>query len=281
MLNAKYKKESIAACELAQEQYGKVFEETLESAERLHSKKEYSIQILREVDNYIHSLSNKPDEIERVAASVALRRREFEKEIEDIKLECKKTENIEKSVAGVGALAGTGIAAFGPSAAMGIATTFGTASTGTAIATLSGVVQTNAALAWLGGGTLAAGGGGVVAGKALLALAGPIGWTIGGVALVGSGVLASNRNKSIAKQAEEQLELIKCETLRMTELKKRVDAENAVVAMLNVGVNDVLKQIYTVSSSDYKNFTVAEKECLILLLNSSETLSARIGEKIT
>ncbi len=49
-----------------------------------------------------------------------------------------------------------------------LATTFGTASTGTAIAALHGAVATNAALAWLGGGTLAAGGGGVAAGSVAL-----------------------------------------------------------------------------------------------------------------
>ena len=39
---------------------------------------------------------------------------------------------------------------------MGVATTFGVASTGTAISALSGAAATNAALAWLGGGALAA-----------------------------------------------------------------------------------------------------------------------------
>ena len=52
----------------------------------------------------------------------------------------------------------------------GIATTFGVASTGTAISTLSGAAATNAALAWLGGGALAAGGGGMAAGEAFLTL---------------------------------------------------------------------------------------------------------------
>jgi hypothetical protein len=46
--------------------------------------------------------------------------------------------------------------------------TLGTASTGTAIATLSGAAATNATLAWLGGGALAAGGGGMAAGAAVL-----------------------------------------------------------------------------------------------------------------
>ena len=77
----------------------------------------------------------------------------------------------------------------GPTVAMGVATTFGVASTGTAISTLSGAAATNAALAWLGGGALAAGGGGMAAGEAFLALAGPIGWAIAGVALLTSGIL--------------------------------------------------------------------------------------------
>ena len=46
--------------------------------------------------------------------------------------------------------------------------TFGSASTGTAIATLSGVAASNATLAWLGGGALAAGGGGMAAGAVVL-----------------------------------------------------------------------------------------------------------------
>ena len=73
-----------------------------------------------------------------------------------------------------GSTVGAAVAAFGPTAAMAIATTFGTAATGTAISSLSGIAATNAALAWLGGGALAAGGGGMAAGSAILALAGPM-----------------------------------------------------------------------------------------------------------
>ena len=107
----------------------------------------------------------------------------------------------EASIKGTGAgVAGAGVgvavAAFGPTAAMGIATTFGVASTGTAIATLHGAAATNAALAWLGGGALAAGGGGIAAGEAFLALAGPIGWAIGGIALISSGAFLWNTKKS-------------------------------------------------------------------------------------
>ena len=49
-----------------------------------------------------------------------------------------------------------------------LVSTYGVASTGTAIATLSGAAATNATLAWLGGGSLAAGGGGMAAGSVVL-----------------------------------------------------------------------------------------------------------------
>ena len=68
-------------------------------------------------------------------------------------------------VAGVaGTLGGTGVGA----GVLGAVMTFGTASTGTAISTLSGAAATNAAYAVLGGGTIASGGGGVALGAAVL-----------------------------------------------------------------------------------------------------------------
>lgn len=45
------------------------------------------------------------------------------------------------------------------------------------------------------GGALAAGGGGTAAGSALLALSGPIGWTIGGVSIATAGFLRNSKNK--------------------------------------------------------------------------------------
>ena len=57
------------------------------------------------------------------------------------------------------------LGALGAYSAVGI---WGTASTGAAIGGLSGVAATNASLAWFGGGALAAGGGGMVAGTAIL-----------------------------------------------------------------------------------------------------------------
>ena len=51
---------------------------------------------------------------------------------------------------------------------MALVSAFGTASTGTAIATLSGAAATNATLAALGGGAISAGGGGMAVGAMVL-----------------------------------------------------------------------------------------------------------------
>ena len=124
-----------------------------------------------------------------------------------------------KAAGGGAAVAGAGVAvvALGPTAAMGIATTFGVASTGTAISALSGAAATNAALAWLGGGALAAGGGGMAAGNALLALAGPVGWAIAGIALLGSGLLIF-KGRTKKKRLESVFELVSMRDARFYEL---------------------------------------------------------------
>ena len=145
-----------------------------------------------------------------------------------------KTANIKNTGAGVaGVGTGIAIAALGPTAAMGIATTFGVASTGTAISSLSGAAATNAALAWLGGGALAAGGGGMAAGNAFLSLAGPVGWGIAGITLIASGLVfwKSAKNKKILENiftliGERDINSYKLAIVELNERIIRMDHEN-------------------------------------------------------
>ncbi|MNS12725.1 hypothetical protein D3C72_442930 [compost metagenome] len=102
---------------------------------------------------------------------------------------------------GGGALAGM--------AALGSAAVLGTASTGTAIAGLSGVAATNATLAWLGGGSLAAGGMGMAGGAAVLGgiIAGPL-LAAGGMFLAAKAEESLDNardNRRKAKDAAEKL----------------------------------------------------------------------------
>ena len=67
-----------------------------------------------------------------------------------------------------GAVKSATAATAGYSGAIGIATSIGAASTGTAISSLSGAAAWNATLAWFGGGAIAAGGGGMAVGTIVL-----------------------------------------------------------------------------------------------------------------
>lgn len=185
MLNAGYKKEALAELDRTNRKYQNAYETTVKHISDLHEKRLLSVKILKDVESYILSLANRPKEYEKIVNEIVLRREKFESDLHVLELENKKANKVNGRVTGAGVAAGVGVAALGPTAAMAVAMTFGTASTGTAIAALSGAAATNAALAWLGGGALAAGGAGVAGGEAFLALAGPVGWAIGGAALLG------------------------------------------------------------------------------------------------
>ncbi|MGY1777749.1 helix-turn-helix domain-containing protein [Geodermatophilus sp. SYSU D00804] len=106
------------------------------------------------------------------------------------------------SGAAAGAAVGGAAGAATAYAAFTAAVTWGTASTGVAISGLSGVAASNAALALLGGGTLAAGGAGIAGGSALLTglVAGPaVLLALGGV------VWAARRNRQQRQELKAKL----------------------------------------------------------------------------
>lgn len=114
-------------------------------------------------------------------------------------------EELKKVSAGAGALlGGVGGAAAGTAGGFAAAgattaaiTAIGTASTGTAISTLSGAAATNAVLAALGGGSIAAGGGGMALGTAVLG-----GATLGVGLLVG-GIIFNVTGTKLSDKADE------------------------------------------------------------------------------
>lgn len=110
----------------------------------------------------------------------------------------------------LGGVGGAAAGTLGGFAAAGATTTavmaLGTASTGTAISTLSGVAATNATLAALGGGSLAAGGGGMALGSAILG-----GATLGIGLLVGGAIFNATGSSMSNKADEAWDEMIKAE----------------------------------------------------------------------
>lgn len=125
--------------------------------------------------------------------------------------ELQELQKIAASLAGgvtSGAMAGA-LTAFG---AYGVAGVFASASTGTAIASLSGAAATNATLAFFGGGSLAAGGLGMAGGTAVLGglVAGPalavLGFVVG--AKASKNLDTANANWAKAKEYEEEMKTV-------------------------------------------------------------------------
>ena len=129
-------------------------------------------EVIEPVEEYVNRLAHSPGEFDKSVREFRIEVDRFSETVQRIETEAHRSETVGGAAGVTGTAAGVGVATLGPSVAMAAATTFGTASTGTAISTLSGAAAANAALAWLGGGAVAAGGGGMAAGKALLVLAG-------------------------------------------------------------------------------------------------------------
>jgi hypothetical protein len=113
----------------------------------------------------------------------------------------------------LGGLGGAAAGTFGGFAAAGATTAavmaLGTASTGTAIASLGGVAATNATLAALGGGALAAGGGGMALGSAVLGGATlGVGLLVGGIIFNVTGSKLSDKADEAWRQAKKEEEQV-------------------------------------------------------------------------
>jgi hypothetical protein len=311
MFNSELKKEWLTRLENIQQEYISEMSQAQESTIGLFETRKDAVMLIKQVEGLINTIANTPKKYSVKLEQVNVKLKEF-RNIISLQNEGEIAAKISGSVAGVGALAGAGVAALGPTAAMAIATTFGTASTGTAIASLSGAAATNAALAWLGGGALVAGGGGVSAGSAFLALAGPVGWAIGGLALLGGGIFASSKNKKIAEEAEHNVYKIKeqinfiiktraeiVSTQRLTEehsasltqelyrVEELVRASKPKMSLLDrikyFLMRLINKEVAVVSTKDkisYSDFNSDLKKELGSLVNNTLSLTSLIEKKI-
>lgn len=133
--------------------------------------------------------------------------------------------------------------------AMTLATSVGVASTGTAISGLSGAAAWNATLAWLGGGSLAAGGGGMALGTVVLG-----GITVAPALAVGGFMLAGEGEKALTNareyEAKVNTEVAKIEAARdfLKQIKRRITELVDLACNLNnratVALNELESQAF-------------------------------------
>jgi hypothetical protein len=203
MLYAGRRTEAIERLEGLVVEHNEVAERVERVSVSLHDTRLEAVGAIERLECFVNSVANTPKELQKDVDDCVKQLERFNRNmVESLNIEVLEAHVMGGRTWGAGVSAGAGVALMGPGAAMAIATTFGTASTGTAIASLSGAAATNAALAWLGGGALAAGGGGMVAGSAFLALAGPVGLGLGALATVGSAAYIGHANLSAANEAD-------------------------------------------------------------------------------
>lgn len=282
MLNNDYKEQAIRDLQKVDASYTVTFKKAIKDMERLQNTRMLAIRTIQYVEKYVVSLANRPRNFDTKLGEIKVRYIKFKDTCKEIQeLERIQAEQGKTSGLGIaGTLGGAGIAALGPTAAMSVAMTFGTASTGTAIASLSGAAATNAALAWLGGGALAAGGAGMAAGETFLALAGPVGWVIGGVSLAGSLIAINMSNKEIAKKTEESIATINKEMERIKEIDVQVLSWNEETKKLSNAIMNTLNHIKTNRKRNYQMFSDDEINELVSLFNSTEILSKLLNKTI-
>ena len=270
----------LSRLQLAQQKAEAAVKRTNEKIDELGNHASDLYVSLTEIQSVFDRIRNVPEEnfikYEKLK-SIRVEWKQQAKKIED------EYKNVEVKAAGQGAAgagAGLAVVALGPTAAMGIATTFGVASTGTAISALSGAAATNAALAWLGGGALAAGGGGMAAGNAFLALAGPVGWVIAGVSIFASGLILF-KTISDKKRLENVYTLIsnrdvksyESSIVELSERIKRIVDETG-------KLDEAIKKIQTFGT-DYSKMTEKQQYELGAYVNLMESSTALLINPIS
>ncbi|MFT8871617.1 MAG: hypothetical protein ABF868_04920 [Sporolactobacillus sp.] len=184
------------------------------------------------------------------------------------------------SVVASGAAIGA-ITAFG---AYGGAMAFGAASTGTAIASLSGVAATNATLAFLGGGALSVGGMGIAGGTMVLGglVAGPalavMGFVVGAKA-------SANKDKAYSNlaQAKEYQEEMKTVKVVCKNIRRRAAMFERLIIKLNAIFEPLvysLEQIIVSSGTDYSIYTLKQKNTVASAMSIAGAIKAVLDTPI-
>jgi hypothetical protein len=137
------------------------------------------------------------------------------------------------------------------SAALGAVNMIGFASTGTAIGSLSGAAAWNATLAWFGGGSLAAGGGGMALGTLVLGglAIGPA-LCLGGIHLHGQGEEATRQSYEYKEKVLLKVAEIRLILFEMKVVSELVNRLKTYIANLNLRIFQDIASFTSISPSE-------------------------------
>ena len=191
--------------------------------------------------------------------------------------ELKELGNFAIQVAG-GVTAGAAGGALTAIGAYGAAQTFAAASTGTAIASLSGAAATNATLAFFGGGSLAAGGLGMAGGMMVL------GGLVAGPALLVMGLITGAKSQEkldqalINKaQAEEIMEALHVASDQCSAIRRRAYLFYSLLAHLHTYLLPLVWQMEDIiakEGTDYRTYSPESKKVIMAAASNAGSVKA-------
>lgn len=193
-----------------------------------------------------------------------------------------KITDLEATLGGIvgGGVAGA-MAGFGAYGAVGL---LASASTGTAIGTLSGVAATNATLAWLGGGSLAAGGLGVAGGTAVLGsiVAAPV---IAVATLVWAKCAESNKYDAMSYHSAVKAicECIDAEKMLWVQIDNRADESKVALSKIDKSFGEAMylvENIYKSKGDDVAKWSKDEQESVKDMIQLAEATQTIINAPI-
>lgn len=159
-----------------------------------------------------------------------------------------------------------------------------TASTGTAISSLGGVAATNATLAWLGGGSLAAGGYGMAGGMMVL------GGIVAGPALAIFGHVLGNKGEEALNNARSNLEQARTISDQANLMAGKLQAIESVTSLANTTFSKIssqlrravseLKKVIENNGVDYRTFSDESKQVVFVSVKFAQLLKAMIDTAI-
>jgi len=159
-----------------------------------------------------------------------------------------------------------------------------TASTGTAISSLGGVAATNATLAWLGGGSLAAGGYGMAGGMMVL------GGIVAGPALAIFGHVMGNKGEEALNTARSNLEQARTIREQAELMANKLKAIEKVTSLANTTFSKVssqlrravaeLKKVLDNDGVDFRTYSDDSKNVVFRSVKFAQLLKAMIDTAI-
>lgn len=159
-----------------------------------------------------------------------------------------------------------------------------TAGTGTVISSLGGVAATNATLAWLGGGTLAAGGGGMALGTMVL------GGIVAGPALAIFGHIMGNKGEEALNNARSNMQQARTIRDEAALAVSKLQAIEQVTSLANNTFSNIssrlrrsvsaLKDVIDTYGEDYRAFDPESREAVFRSVKFAQLIKAMIDTPI-